>query len=48
MGWAKILRAVRINDQDGLEFHVNGFKYFGIVRILYNMGTDLFSTEECQ
>lgn len=38
-------RATAIDN--GLSFAVNGFKFKGIVRVVYNEGTDLFDLEFC-
>lgn len=32
----------RLPDDKGLSFMVNGFKYQGLVRVVYNEGVDLF------
>ena len=35
----------RLPDDTGLTFMVEGFKYQGEVRVVYNEGTDLFDVE---
>ena len=32
----------RLPDDKGLRFNVEGFKYRGVVDVIYNMGSDLF------
>ena len=33
--------------ENGLRFNVNGFKYTGIVEVVYNAGKDLFEVHIC-
>lgn len=35
-------RPTALPDNRGLAFQVEGFKYMGIVKVIYNEGTDLF------
>lgn len=35
-------RPQALHNDKGLRFHVNGFKYKGIVEVVYNEGSDLF------
>ena len=32
----------RLPDDKGLRFNVEGFKYRGVVEVIYNIGSDLF------
>ena len=32
----------RLPDDKGLRFNVEGFKYSGVVEVIYNIGSDLF------
>ena len=33
---------MRLHDDRGLRFYVDGFKYQGAVEVIYNIGKDLF------
>ena len=41
MSWGVDVESIRV-IKSGIEFHVNGFKHTGKVRIALNEGTDLF------